>query len=123
MSTEIDRFEFQTRDGGGSSYAVTLRTKTEDGGKVKFDVEGPLTPEEAAAKGFPLDAILGDLLTAAIRDAEIARAETVRIDREANELADLVAAARLAVAELTAERDEARALVEKLRSNQAEPST
>lgn len=114
--TEFDRLEIQTRPGGGSSYAVWVRHDVTIGGVRQIMLEGPLAPVDAAAKGFPLDAILGGVQAAAIRDAEIARAETLRIEREANELANLVAAGRLAVAELTAERDAARALAEKLQA-------
>jgi len=74
-SVSLDRVEIQTRPLGHpaeNSYCVWLRYEGEIAGRAVVDVQGPLTPEQAAAAGFPLDIVLGEVAAAAIRQAEAA---------------------------------------------------
>jgi len=77
-SVSLDRVEIQTRPLGHSaenSYCIWLRYEGEIAGRTLVDIEGPLTPEQAADKGFPLDVVLGEVTAAAIRQASSAQSD------------------------------------------------
>ena len=95
-SVSLDRVEIQTRPLGHpaeNSYCIWLRYEGQIAGRAIVEIEGPLTPQQAAAAGFPLDVVLGGVTAAAIRQAEAAGAALAgaeaRLDILTGELAAL----------------------------------
>ena len=96
-SVSLDRVEIQTRPLGHpaeNSYCVWLRYEGEIAGRAVVDVQGPLTPEQAAAAGFPLDIVLGGVAAAAIRQAEAAGAALAAVEARLDIITDEMAGLR-----------------------------
>ena len=86
----LHRFNFSQFEDGSTDWQVVLGTHADDPfnkDKPKLHTQGPMTPKQAEAAGFPIDKVIEGLNTQTMDDlvAERAKSKTAELKAEAAE--------------------------------------